>query len=371
MKNILTIKNCYGCGLCTVVCAKRIIKVKLDKDGFYQPYIEDLTKCTECGLCLDVCSFSKFEIASKPVQFVSYAGWSKNDNIRKNGSSGGVIYEIASHLVDKGYKVCCVKYNVDNKRAEHYIAKDRNELMMSFGSKYIQSYTVDAFRLINKRGKNLIIGTPCQIDSFRRYIKKNKVEDNFVLVDFFCHGVPSKLIWDKYISDAEKVVGRISGVSWRDKQTGWHDSYSMVVEGTRGLIVSRRSQGDKFYSMFLGNNCLGKACYRDCKYKYTNSSADIRVGDCWGGKYKDNKEGVSAVIAFTDKGNQLLKDNENIELVNLEFDIVTEGQMKRPLDYPYIARPLILSLLKLRFVPLSFIVFCNRVFNKLCQICRL
>ena len=51
--------------------------------------------------------------------------------------------------------------------AEHYVASSLEELLQSKGSKYIQSYTVDGFRSINKNDKYLVVGTPCQIDSFR------------------------------------------------------------------------------------------------------------------------------------------------------------------------------------------------------------
>ena len=68
MKNISNIKDCYGCGLCAVVCAKQIIDIKLSSDGFYQPYISDVSKCSSCGLCVDVCSFSKSDVASKPIE---------------------------------------------------------------------------------------------------------------------------------------------------------------------------------------------------------------------------------------------------------------------------------------------------------------
>lgn len=371
MKNISNIKDCYGCGLCAVVCAKRIIDIKLSSDGFYQPTLTDVDKCSSCGLCVDVCSFSKSDVASKPIEIKAYAVYSKDSDVRYNCSSGGVGFELGHSLIENGYKVCACKYNVENRRAEHYIATTKEELRLSMGSKYIQSYTLDGFKSVNRKDKYLVIGTPCQIDSFRRYINKFKVEGNFVLVDFFCHGVPSKLVWDKYLVDVEKVVGKIKNVSWRDKLTGWHDSWSMVISGEKNIIKSRHSKGDKFYSMFLGNNCLGKACYRDCKYKYDNSSADIRLGDCWGSKYNDNIEGVSAVVAFTPRGVELLENNKNIELISLGLDVVAEGQMKKSLDYPTLSRPLLLFFLKLKFIPLSFIVFCNRVFNKLRRICRL
>ena len=35
MKNISHIRNCYGCGVCATVCAKKIIEITLNKDGFY------------------------------------------------------------------------------------------------------------------------------------------------------------------------------------------------------------------------------------------------------------------------------------------------------------------------------------------------
>lgn len=56
-----------------------------------------------------------------------------------------------------------------------------------------------------------------------------------------------------------------------------------------------------FYALFLGDLCFGKQCYKNCKYKYEHSSADIRIGDMWGETYKDDEDGVSCAIAFTEK----------------------------------------------------------------------
>lgn len=82
-----------------------------------------------------------------------------------------------------------------------------------------------------------------------------------------------------------------------------------------------------FYQLFLGDYCLGKQCYENCKYKYKQSSADIRIGDLWGTTYNDNEDGVSGAVAFTEKGNDILKQC-NCELVEHTFDVVAEGQMK-------------------------------------------
>lgn len=325
--NISHIHNCFGCGVCSIICGQKIIDIRLNEDGFYEPFITQPEKCTQCGLCYDVCSFSHHGLALKTVKVKSYAGWSNDEDVRQNCSSGGVGFELGRVFINQGDKVCGVRYNAELNRAEHYIATTIEELRPSCGSKYIQSYTVDGFKSINRKEKYLVTGTPCQIDSFRRYIQRFKIEDNFILVDFFCHGVPSKLMWDKYLQNTEKVTGKMISATWRNKRTGWHDSWAMAITGEISSVYSRISKGDMFYQLFLSDSCLGKACYHNCKFKYKQSSADIRIGDLWGKTYLHDEKGVSAVIAFTEKGNNLLHQT-NCSLKEHPFDVVAEGQMK-------------------------------------------
>lgn len=344
--NISSVHDCYGCGVCATACGRKIIEIGLNEDGFYEPHISDESKCTHCGICTDVCAYLHDELSLKEVEIHPYAVWSKDHLVRRKCSSGGAGFEEGKYLLKQGYKVCGVRYDADKNRAEHYIATTVEELIQSAGSKYIQSYTLDGFKTINRKEKYLVTGTPCQIDSFRRYIRKFRCEDNFVLLDFFCHGVPSMLVWKKYTEWAEKQVGKITYASWRNKWTGWHDSWAMgidgekhgekinwhdsyyiLIKGKKSYIESRLSQGDMFYQLFLGDCCLGKQCYDHCKYKYNHSSADIRIGDLWGKTYNDDEDGVSGAVAFTQKGNEILKQC-NCELVEHSFDVVAEGQMK-------------------------------------------
>lgn len=60
------IHDCYGCGVCAASCGKKIIKIRLNKNGFYQPYIDEPENCSECGICLEVCAFNHEERALKP-----------------------------------------------------------------------------------------------------------------------------------------------------------------------------------------------------------------------------------------------------------------------------------------------------------------
>lgn len=360
--NIAKLPNCYGCGVCTSICPVKIIVLKENRDGFYSPVIDEEDKCIECGLCLKICAFNHDEVALEGSIKKYYAGYSRNEIVRQRCSSGGVGFEIGRLLMEVGYKACGVKYCIELERAEHFIASTVEEFLPSIGSKYIQSFTQTAFSEISKNDKYLIIGTPCQIDSFRRYIRQLRIEDNFVLMDFFCHGVPSMLLWRNYLHGVEKEVGKAGFVSWRNKTRGWHDSWNINMDpadakdidwhnsyninlfGKNLFYQSGWKQGDLFYRFFLGNYCLNKCCYESCKYKGLSSSADIRIGDLWGKTYENDNQGTNAVITFTQNGEDLINDLEDCSLTPITDHIATEGQMDKSPSIPLIYHRLLQEL---------------------------
>lgn len=351
ISNITKFSYCYGCGVCASSCGKRIITIRLNKDGFYAPYIDTPDLCTECGICLDVCAFNHNDCAldQNDMSIKSWAAWSNDKDVRKKCSSGGIGFEIGCQLIKQGYYAVGCRYDIIEQRAEHYIASTVDEFVQSIGSKYIQSYTEDAFKQIKRNGqKYLITGTPCQIDSFRRMIRKFNCEQNFILLDFFCHCVPSMYVWNAYIKMLEPKIGKITYASWRNKfEFGWHDSWIMGIDGERTsnivnwnndyeqlikekrtYIQSRMSKGDLFYELFLGDLTLGPQCQYDCKYKMSSSAADIRIGDFWGETYSKDENGVSALVSFTERGRMIIEKLTNVTLIEHPLEVVTEGQMR-------------------------------------------
>lgn len=376
MTNISKIHNCYGCGVCATVCAKKIISISLNKDGFYEPHIEDADKCTNCGICLDVCAFNNPDLSLSERKIKSWAAWSNDEDVRRKCSSGGIGFELGKQLIERGYHAVGCRYDIKEQRAEHYIATTVEDFIQSIGSKYIQSYTADAFRQIQRKGqKYLVTGTPCQIDSFRRMIRKFHCEDNFVLMDFFCHCVPSMWAWKAYIKMLEPKIGKVTYASWRNKYeygwhdswlmgvdgektskpVDWHDSYNLLIREKKSFIQSRMSQGNLFYKFFLGDLCLGPQCEKDCKYKYDQSSADIRIGDLWGETYKEDQKGVSALVAFTDKGRKIIEGLQDVTLIEHPFEVVAEGQMKKNAHHKELT-PIIMYLLSHNY-PITSKVF--------------
>lgn len=218
MINIADIHDCFGCGVCAKACPKQIIALKLNKNGFYEPRIESADQCIKCSICVEVCAFAADSqvIDLKPT---SYAAWSLNDDIRKNSSSGGIAFEIGRQMLQQGFKICVVRYNYAKQIPEHYIARNEEELAASAGSKYLQSDTTDGFAGIDIHDKYVVTGTPCQIASFRRYIRRFRVESNFILVDFFCHG------------SVDAVMAKIPAHDRRKRKTHGHQ----MAKQTAGL----------------------------------------------------------------------------------------------------------------------------------------
>lgn len=390
-KNISSIYDCFGCGICTASCSRDIITIQLNKNGFYEPYITEIDKCTNCGICLDVCAYNHENrtLKDEEIQIKSWAAYSNDEKVRRKCSSGGIGFEIGKQLIEQGYHAVGCRYDIKEQRAEHYIATTVEDFVQSIGSKYIQSYTEKAFKQINRKGqKYLITGTPCQIDSFRRMIRKFRCEDNFILMDFYCHCVPSMHAWKAYIKMIEKEIGVITYASWRNKYeygwhdswlmgldgkntsepVDWHDSYNIIIKGKKTFVQSRKSHGDLFYKLFLGDVCLGPQCEKQCKYKYDKSSADIRIGDLWGNTYKDDQKGVSALVAFTAKGREVVEGLQNVTLVEHPFEVVAEGQMKQNAKAKE-TRTAVMYLLRKGFtlngVVFKIVLFSQRVITKL------
>lgn len=331
-KNIGSISSCYGCGVCVSVCPQKIIDMKLSDEGFLNPVITEPQFCSNCGLCLKVCSFvADIPADNKKKQIAAYSGYSKDAEILRTSTSGGIGFEIGSLLIGNGYKAAAVRYNAPLQRAEHFIASTVDEFKASQGSKYLQSYTSDSFNSLNKKDKWVVFGTPCQIDSLRRMIRLRGWESNYVLVDFFCHGVPSYLLLHNYLQEQTRVESfdELPHVYFRDKSRGWHGNI-MRLETKNKTKIHPIKRRNLFAELYYSCTCLNTACYSNCKYKPYSSSADIRIGDFWGKKYLKNNQGVSAMLALTDTGKGIISSiNEKCVIHNEDLNEIINGQMKR------------------------------------------
>lgn len=312
---------CCGCGTCATVCPKSAITITKNDDGF-EHYKIDNNLCTQCGLCKTVCPF--VHITAQPIQDAKllYSAKSKENSILKKSSSGGIAYVLTESLGHTGYNVCGVQYNAQKKQAEHIIAKPQDSLQWHKfqGSKYIQSVSAQAIKEIVSlpEEKNLFFGTPCQVAGLDKVLRKKHCRENFLLVDLICHGVPSQLVWNKYLEQTASAyhLGEHPNVQFRDKVNGdWRRRRLLLTDSTGTHSYMKSEKRDDFYALFRRGYCYMESCF-ECPYR-EKSAADIRIGDYWGSRFESDKTGVSMVIANTKAG--LLAINELNEEEKIEL----------------------------------------------------
>lgn len=300
--------NCSGCSLCSKVCPKHSITMEPDREGFLFPVINHTT-CIDCGLCYKKCPCNG-EKALDEITPVYYTSAIKDKEELLNSSSGGNFIALAKYVLSTGGYVCGCVYNQEMK-AVHTCTNDIEVVHRMMGSKYVQSdvrWCFDEVRELTESGKTVLFtGTACQVAAIKSYIKK---QENLILVDILCHGVPSPLFFKKYVDFLErKHNGKVVNVEFRNKkELGWgseHRTYYEIEKGgkKKGYIPNMPAY---FCSFFWGLN-LRESCY-NCKFAGKNRISDITIGDFWGYWtyfHKNFPEGISIASVNTEKGRAL------------------------------------------------------------------
>lgn len=305
------IQDCTSCQMCAAVCAQNAISIHLNEDGFYRPYIDN-DKCINCGICTKVCYKFDTEInltsKEKENTICVYSAQNVSTPVLKETTSGGVADALAKALIQQGYTCIGVTYDDTNHRAEHAIATTQDQTDAFRGSKYIQSYSFDAFKHLVKHirtTKFAIFGLPCHIYAIYKYVNMRNLRDNCILIDLFCHGCPSMLVWNKYEQGIKKELENkpFDSVQFRSKIRGWGNFHVAVKVDNKTAFVSSPKH-DEFYTLFFSNQVLNNSC-ATCKLRSTMEYTDIRLGDYWGKRFLADKKGVSVVVIVSEKGNRV------------------------------------------------------------------
>lgn len=322
-------EDCVGCLNCFNICKYEAIKIVEDELGFIYPEI-NVGKCKKCNACKNVCPVVKVQEVEGLK--ISYACKNKNDNIRKNSSSGGMFYELANEIISKDGTVYGAGYN-EKFDVIHKRITQKEELKELMGSKYVQSDLKIVFINIKEDleacKRVLFSGTPCQVNALKTFLKKE--HDNLYLVDFVCHGVGSKVVLEKHVKEIlkEQEEDKIKNISFRNKDNGWRN-FNFKIETARKTYTASLKK-DEFMKAFLRNLCLRESCY-NCKFKGNNRTSDITMADFWGIE-KVNKEfsddkGISAIIINTKKGEQIFnKIEKNFDKISVTYEDIRNNNI--------------------------------------------
>lgn len=325
-------EDCCGCNACAQKCPNHCISMVEDKEGFLYPMVDE-SQCVECGLCERICPIKNHEHSVFPIKVL--AAYNKDTGIRESSSSGGIFTLLAEKVIAENGVVFGVAFNERWEAVLDYT--ETKEGVAAFrGCKYVQAEVGNAFiqceHFLKAGRKVLFSGTPCQITALKRFLVHEY--ENLLTVDVVCHGVPSPMIWHKYLqamvqSQAREIVrGKyhkspppvIKSIKFRDKSEGWK-KYHFVLElvappsANQSSVsscgrISEEHGKNLFMRAFISDLILRPSCY-SCPFRgKPHPAADISIGDFWGVQDirpdLDDDKGVSIIILNTQKGESYL-----------------------------------------------------------------
>lgn len=310
-------ENCSGCGVCKLICPNNAISMVVDKEGFLYPYI-NLEKCTNCGLCKKICPFKGKQQLKENKNLKIFAVKNKNQEVREKSSSGGVFSLLAEEVIKQKGSVYGALLDKKNQVMHAEITQIKN-LYKLYGSKYVQSDLKNVYNEIKEKlskGKKILFsGTPCQVAGLKAYLG-NRKEDNLILVDIICHGVPSPSIWEDFVKTLEKENNsKLKKFYFRNKDFGWLESVKRCRAEFLNKKIRRNELTNSFNNLFLNDLILRPSCH-NCPFTTFDREGDITLGDFWRiieeiPSFYDNK-GVSTILINTEKGkkefNKIKKD---------------------------------------------------------------
>lgn len=322
--------NCVGCMACVDICPKNALQSEIKKDGhLYWKF--DSSACVNCGQCTKICPVLAFNNDSNPVHppfEFSAAAWTSDKEIRKRSSSGGAFASIAKSFIEKRHGVVWgVAQN--GFRAQYQCITKSNDIVKLQGSKYQQADMTGVYKTIKQQlleGKDVLFsGLPCQCNAIMSFFADQSFHDKLFVVDVICGGVPSLIPTQLFMKRFKNKSCGI--VSYRNKNHGWKNK-NMIFE----LSVWNK---EKTEIMNAGcNNAITQgytnyfrreSCFR-CLFAVRNRKSDVTIGDFWGiTLYQDeHHDGISAVIAHTDRGMNLL-ENADLILKQCSFEDILKG----------------------------------------------
>lgn len=326
---------CCGCAACVQRCPKQCIAMEADGEGFLYPLV-DTGKCINCGLCEKVCPM--LNPGEERVPLHTYAARCTDEDIRRESSSGGVFSVLAGEVLADGGVVFGARF--DNEwGVVHDFCTTPEGLAAFRGSKYVQSNVGDNYikaEVFLKEGRRVLFsGTPCQIAGLKRFLRREY--DNLLAVEVACHGVPSPLVWRRYLEEQEHSLCNIAHIAFRDKSAGWKN-FSFMLSWSNGGLCERFYDND-YMKAFLSNFSLRPSCY-NCKAKAHSSGADILLADLWGAPHligaDDDDKGMSLVAvdkeAILPSGKLWLKEIEYSEAVKYNSAIVKSVPLNEKRD---------------------------------------
>lgn len=282
------------------------------------------------GKGLNYAQLNKFVFGNLPKSWLlgnyqSLAiGYATNPKIRRNGASGGVLTQVALHLLQSGKVNGVITLQMGKGKpwqAKPIIATTAVQIKKGSQSVYAPVPMLKILKeLKDFKGKVAFIGLPDQVSAIRQLQKlKHPVAKKikyligpYVGTNMYFESIRS-FLRSKGVNDVEQI----KELKYRDGE--WPGYLSITLRDGRKFNL------EKFYYNYLIPFFITK--HSLLSVDFTNELTDISVGDAWNPKYEAQGEGFSVVIGRTEQGQTILnKLNKDKKLI---LDPITQKEALR------------------------------------------
>ncbi len=311
---------CTRCGTCVGVCPTKAIAI--DPDLY--PTLDDKL-CTQCGLCKETCPGGTLSFADlTEITFghrndddsfdgivsetqIAHAG---DNSFREGGAGGGIVTALLADLLDRGVVDGCIVTRMKASspwQGEAFVARTREELLESQGSRYMIIPVNEVFQLLSTlEGKYALAALPCQVHGYRLMQKKAPAlaAKIHVAIGLFCGGSLEPCVVTDLLRTKGIRTSEIESFEFRGGE--WPGSMRAIMKGgtPRPLHYSNYKDGAYNYliSLYMPARC--QTCLDG-----SNLFSDLSVSDAWtkdeDGNYKFKSH--SRILVRTPRGAEVVK----------------------------------------------------------------
>ena len=314
ISEVLNRDLCTFCGACVASCPVYILQVQGEK-----PTMKG--KCELCQVCYYSCSAAEFprdevekaifgQTRTADEQIGIYAtianARSKKEEILQKSQDGGVVTSILGYALESGKVDAAVVTGIDKQvpwKSIPGVALDYSDVLDAAGTKYTPAPTMIGLMSATQeygKGKVAIVGTPCQIRSYRRMqtslLGASKLASAVSLaIGLFCM---ESYRYDQFLGDYLRSKNiDLSKVSRFAIKKG---KFRVTIEGQEVLTVPIKELDE-----FVRSSC------NVCE-DFTAEYADISVGGV------GCSEGWCTVIARSARGKEFLAEAEKNGWIELK-----------------------------------------------------
>ena len=299
---------CAGCGL----CASSADEMVIDPAGFLRP-----SSHSQNAAVGDNCPGARvshgnpaapYDLLWGPIRTCEVA-YAKEEVVRHNGSSGGVISGILLALLEENLvdHVIQVGASTENPlRNATYVHDTRAEILQSAGSRYAPSAPLAGLRSRLGDGKRYaLVGKPCDVAAWRGFLNdRPEFRAQFpYLLSFMCAGVPSEKGTLAVLKNLEVEPEEVE--SFRYRGNGWPGLTTATQKNGEAKSMTYNESWGKILNKHLQPRC--KVCADGI-----GEAADVVCADAWfesedGYPSFEEQDGRSLLLARTTEGLELVR----------------------------------------------------------------